>query len=201
MTTRFCDSGARCDVATVYISVTAVNRPPVAVNDSFVLPEASNMISLAVLENDSDPDFNLDASSVSLVTSGGGPLYGVVTVDPVHVGRLVYTVIDGDFTGEDSFMYQVCDTGSPVYCAQSWVNVTIAPVNDDGPIAVDDATSTFEVTPVVIDVLRNDSADSMSVPSGEAGPNALVAVSVSIVEDLRMAALSALFQYVMEMDV
>jgi hypothetical protein len=52
----------------------------------------------------------------------------------------------------------VCHPNDPLLCDTTIVVMTVTPIND-GPVAVDDAAVTNEDTPVVIDVLANDSDD------------------------------------------
>ena len=64
---------------------------------------------------------------------------------------------EADFSGADTFTYEVCDTGIPVACATGTVNVEVTPVND-APRARLDLVATDEDTPIAIDVLANDDA-------------------------------------------
>lgn len=67
---------------------------------------------------------------------------------------------DVDFTGDDSFTIDVCDENSS--CVPININIEVTPVPDP-PIAVDDVVSTTVNTPIIIEVLENDSD-----PDGEA---------------------------------
>jgi len=121
-----CDDGVNpanlCDMATVTITVTPVNDPPVAVDDS-----------------------------------------GTTTYTP-----------NADFNGMDSFVYEVCDNGTPIECATATVNITVTPLND-APLAVDDAETTPEDTPINSDVTPNDSdvdGDNLTVTTTPVAPPA-----------------------------
>jgi len=70
-------------------------------------------------------------------------------------GTFTYTP-DPNFNGTDSFVYEVCDLGLPVYCDQATVTITVNGANDN-PIAVNDVNTTPEDTPVSGNVLTNDS--------------------------------------------
>ncbi len=61
-----------------------------------------------------------------------------------------------DVAGTTTFSVIVCDNGNPTLCDTTVFIWTVTPVNDR-PIAVDDATTTNEDTPVTINVLPNDS--------------------------------------------
>ena len=145
-----CDPNNVCDPATVTIDVTPLNDPPVAVDDIAETDEETPVI-IDVLDNDSDVDGNLDASSITVTSE---PSDGTVTIN--EDGTLTYTP-DPDFNGIDSFEYQVCDTDG--LCDTATVIVTVNQVNDV-PVANDDTYSTSEDTELVVTapgVLDNDS--------------------------------------------
>ena len=146
-----CDTGipALCDTAVVIITVNPVNDPPIANGDVATTNEDIPVV-IDVPSNDTDVDGNLDETSVTVVTP---PTNGTATVDPV-TGEITYTPNTG-FTGNDTVIYSICDTGMPVLCDTAIVVITVSPVND-APVANDDTATTDEDTPVVIDVLSND---------------------------------------------
>ncbi len=139
-----------CDTASVTVTVTAINDAPAATDDTASTTEDGS-VDIDVVDNDSDVDGNLDPTSVSIIA---GPTNGTVTVDPV-TGELTYTP-DPDYNGPDTITYQICDTTTPTaLCDTATVAITVNPANDL-PVANNDATSTPEDTPVVIDVTAND---------------------------------------------
>jgi VCBS repeat-containing protein len=144
---RVCDFAGACDTATVDITVDAVNDPPSAADDSALVNEDAGPVAVDVMANDSDVDSALDPSSVSVT---GGPSNGTASVNPD--GTIDYTP-DPDFSGTDTFTYQVCDVDGD--CASATVTVTVSGVNDP-PVAHDDSDSVDEDTSVTIDVLAND---------------------------------------------
>jgi len=146
-TYRICDLLGVCDTATVTVTVAPVDDPPVAVDDSASVPE-DGIATIDVPNNDSDPDGDLDITSVSIISQ---PPNGKVTVDSA-TGKIDYEPND-DFNGTDSFTYEICDDLDVCDTAEVTVNVTSV---DDPPIANDDSTSTPEDTPVVVDVPSND---------------------------------------------
>jgi hypothetical protein len=81
------------------------NVPPVPVDDTATAPPGVSVL-IPLLANDTDPNANLDPTSVTVVTQ---PAHGTVTIDPV-TGAASYTPTPG-FTGVDTFTYQVCDKG------------------------------------------------------------------------------------------
>jgi hypothetical protein len=81
---------------------------------------AGGVVVIDVLANDSDPDGQLDAASVTVVT---GPNHGTATVDPL-TGRITYRP-DVGYLGDDAFTYRVCDTASPPECTAGEVMVMV----------------------------------------------------------------------------
>jgi len=152
------DSGAVSNTATVTVTVSSVNDPPVAVNDAADTDEEVAVV-INVLSNDSDSDGLLIPSSV-LVTSG--PSNGGTNVNTT-TGAVTYTP-NAQYHGQDIFTYTVEDDSGAVSNAAT-VTVTVSSVNDP-PVAVDDAADTDEEVAVVINVLSNDSdSDGVLIPS------------------------------------
>jgi PKD repeat protein len=143
--------GLFTDTATVTVTITAINDPPIAINDSDTVLEEST-VATNVLNNDSDVDGNIDPTTLSIVT---GPTNGIAIPDPA-TGVITYTP-NLNFDQVDSYDYQICDDGSPLpsACATATVVITVTAVNDP-PIAVDDTANTLEDVAVLIDVLAND---------------------------------------------
>jgi VCBS repeat-containing protein len=149
------DGNGGTDTATVTVAVAAVNDPPVAQDDSDSTDENTPVV-INVLPNDSDPDGeNLIVQSVTQSNNGS----------VVNNGTDVTYTPDSGFSGIDVFTYTISDSNGET--ATATVTVAIAAVNDP-PVAQDDSDSTDENTPVVIDVLPNDSdpdGDSLIVES------------------------------------
>ena len=140
------------NVATVNITVTAVNDPPVAINDSYTINEDTTLTTIAatgVLANDIDVDStNLTASVVT------NPSHGALTLN--SDGSFTYVPV-ANYNGTDSFTYQASD--SQTNSATANVTITINPVND-APIANNDVYTTAEDTTLTVNaangVLAND---------------------------------------------
>ncbi len=147
--------------------VWAVTNPgPVATNDSVTTPEET-LVNIPVLANDSDPDS--DPLTVTTASAGSGTV--VIRPD----GTLDYTP-NPDFTGTDTISYTISDGNGGTSTAT--VAVTVSPVNDN-PVAVPDATTTPEDTPVIIPVLANDSdvdGDPLTVASATS-PDGTIAIN------------------------
>ncbi|MHC4439519.1 MAG: cadherin-like domain-containing protein [Planctomycetota bacterium] len=126
----------------IVIIVSNANKPPMAKAVSVTTNEDTPVsITLAGSDRDDDP-----------------LTYSIIT-EPGH-GRLTGTVPNlsyrpqRDFTGQDSFTFEVND--GKVDSPAATVSITITPGNDP-PIANDDNASAQEDVPVVtIDVLKND---------------------------------------------
>ena len=153
------DSFGAPDSATVTLTVNAVNDAPIAVDDNVVSAE-DTLINLNVLANDSDPE-NDPLTVVVAVADNGS-----VTIEADNT--LNYTP-DANFFGNDEIRYQISD-GNQGF-ASAVVNLTIENIND-APTVVDDLISTAQGTPVIIDVLANDSdvdGDTLEVITATAG--------------------------------
>ena len=143
--------GKLSNLATVTITVSAVNDAPIAVDDSYSTNEdvVLTIAGPGVLGNDSDVD--MDPLSAMLVS---GPTNGVLVLNTD--GSFTYTP-NADFNGKDSFSYKANDGSLDSNIAK--VTITVNAVND-APIAVDDSYSTNEDVVLTIagpGVLGNDS--------------------------------------------
>ncbi len=156
---QVCDSTALCDTATVSVTVTAAPRPPVANADSATVAEDGSTV-IDVLANDTDPDGDIDPTTVSV---SSGPTHGTVSVNPTS-GAVTYTP-DPNYNGPDSITYQVCD--ATALCATATVSVTVTAVADP-PVASADSATVSENGSVGIDVLANDSD-----PDGDLDPTSV----------------------------
>ncbi len=161
-----CDNGMpqACDTAMVVIGFggAPINLPPVA-GDNFDETTPSTPITIDVLSNDSDP--NGDPITVSMITD---PVTGTATLNPD--GTITYTPDDG-FTGNDFFVYVVCDNGTPVLCDTAFVSISVEDPNDFE--AVDDQVATGIDMPIDIPVTNND-----ELPTG----TPLDSITISIVD-------------------
>jgi VCBS repeat-containing protein len=158
-TYRASDGTAASNLATVRITVNAVNDAPAAANNAYGATEDTPLKVAApgVLGNDSDPDDDtLSAVAVS------GPAHGTLTLN--EDGSFTYTPA-ANYNGPDSFTYRASDgtaTSNP-----ATVTITVDAVND-APAAADDAYSTAEDTPLKVaapGVLGNDSDPDGTAPT------------------------------------
>ena len=162
---------AAAPTGTVNVTVTAGNDAPVAVSDAATTAEDTS-VGIAVLANDTD----LDGDILS-VTGVGAATHGSTAVNAD--GTIAYTPAPS-FNGSDAFVYTVGDGqgGS----ATAAVSVTVAPVND-APVAVNDAATTAEETPVSIEVLANDTdVDGDTLTLASVGTPVVTTVSGTIAD-------------------
>jgi hypothetical protein len=159
-TYTICDNGnpKACDDANVTISVTSTptvnNDPPVALNDAFTTL-INTPVTNTVLNNDSDPDNNLNSTNgVTLVSGGTAVTNGTLVLN--SNGTFTFTPTNG-FTGTVEFTYQVADLGTPILYDQAKVTIEVLedPTNNE-TFATDDAYMGTEDTPVSGNLLDND---------------------------------------------
>ncbi|RMH20893.1 MAG: tandem-95 repeat protein [Acidobacteria bacterium] len=148
-----CDDGTpvHCASATVAITITPINDPPAAADDAATTDE-DVAVAIDVLANDADADGTLVPSSVAVLSA---PSIGSTSVD-VATGVVTYAP-DADQNGSDSFVYEVCDDGSPLpsQCGTATVTVTINPVNDP-PVADPQSLATRADAPLTITLTGSD---------------------------------------------
>jgi gliding motility-associated-like protein len=119
------------------ISITDVNEILQANDDSSQVNEDDILNGENLLTNDYKvPGTNLTINTNPVVYVTNGSL--VIHND----GTYTYTP-NLDFSGIDSFIYSVCDDGTPQQCDEATVNITIVSVND-GPLAMNDEAEVNE---------------------------------------------------------
>lgn len=136
------DGQSLSNVATV--TVTVVNRPPVAVNDT-ASTNQGKAVAIGVLANDTDPDG--DPLSVTNLTV---PANGTATVAN---GIVTYTPKSA-FVGTDTFTYQASDGSAASNVAT--VTIQVNATTNTPPVAANDTASTNKNSAVSIPVLAND---------------------------------------------
>src|SRR5882724_8272968 len=154
------DGTVDSNVATVAVTVTPVNDPPVAVNDDPVTTAEDTAVIVTVLGNDTDVDGD------ALTVSSASALHGTVVIN--DNGTLTYTPA-ANYNGPDTISYTAND--GTVDSNVATVAVTVTPVND-APVAVnDDPVTTAEDTAVIVTVLGNDTdvdGDALTVSHASA---------------------------------
>ncbi len=149
--------GALSNIVSVNIEVTPVNDPPIANNDAATTAEEMSL-GIDVLANDTDVDNSMNTAHLIVASTAAN---GEVAIEAN--GTISYTPAK-DFTGQDSFTYQVEDAAGAKSNVAT-VTITVLPVNDR-PVAVNDVAITNENTAVDIDILKNDfDIDNSILPS------------------------------------
>jgi len=142
--------GATSEPATVNIAVEIPDLPPLAVEDSASVVIGQSVV-LEILANDSDPNNDIDASSVDVTWY---PMSGGTVV--LSDGSLQYSH-DGGPAVSDSLSYKVSDsTGLESNVVD--VNIEIEPAMQ--PTAVVDTARVARGGSVLISVLDNDTANT-----------------------------------------
>jgi hypothetical protein len=148
-TYRVADStGAFGEAATVTLNISGSNDAPVAIDDAITTNEDTG-VTLNVLTNDSDIDSELDATSISIITSAQ---HGAINIDAV-TGDILY-IPNEHFNGSDHFGYVVKDSFDAT-SNEATVKITVISVND-APVANDDIVVLQEDILHLINVLGND---------------------------------------------
>jgi len=155
-----CDDGEPgpiCSVAKVNINVfpegqTAINTAPIT-NDDDLVTYVNIPIGSVVLSNDHDIE-NDSLWTVVLQQPDNG--FVIMTPD----GAYNY-LPNNDFEGDDSFVYRVCDDGSPMECNTGTVFIKVLPPVRGGitsykPFAADDFAACIEDSIVLGNVILND---------------------------------------------
>ncbi|WP_425398641.1 Ig-like domain-containing protein [Aeoliella sp.] len=132
------------NVATVTLDVQE-NTLPIAVDD-FATVLNTEQVEIDLLENDSDPNLNLDFDSVRLITS---PPVGQFVEE---YGYLTY-IPEPEFSGDVFFEYVVKDA---LGTESNIAVVTITVLSNSPPIATDDTIVVILEEQTFIDVLAND---------------------------------------------
>ncbi len=141
------------------ITVTPVNDPPVAVNDSYTMAEDGTAITLTPLTGDSDPDggtLSITSINGTLLTPGTAQVIAVTngTVNVSAAGVITFTPAP-DYSGSVSFPYTISDGQGGTATANQIITVT--PVNDP-PVAVNDSyTMAEDGTAITLTPLTGDS--------------------------------------------
>lgn len=169
-----CNEQNLCDTAIVSVTVgsdTPTNLPPIAVNDS-ITTSNNTVLDFNVLMNDSDPNEG-DSLAAQLLTQ---PTNGTASLG--EDGELMYTP-NPDFSGIESFVYEVCDNGEPVLCAVGTVVIIVESnaIDTTFLMAQTDVEQTPFETPLDILVLQNDQGDGLTINSTSPPENGTVTLS------------------------
>ena len=142
---QVCDRDNDCGTATVTVNVKEHNYVPIAVDD-YASTTVNKEVVVNVLSN--DRDLNDGVKDVSIYVE---PVNGAVKVN--NNNTITY-VPNTDFIGNDSLTYYVTDNDGDYGLAK--VYITVSDNTNHIPVAVDDSRGTSKNTPVVVNVLIND---------------------------------------------
>ncbi len=157
--------------ATVSVTITPVEDPPVAAPDSITIGQSGPAVAVPVLANDSDPDG--DARTITAKTDGA---HGTVVITGSGTG-LTYQPVAG-YLGADTFTYTISDGHGGT--AIGTVSVTVA-VNH-APNAANDAGLTVPESagPTTLAVKTNDTdadGDTMTITGKTNGAHGTVTIT------------------------
>jgi len=172
---RICDTNNECDIATVFLTITTGNVPPETEPD-YINTDEDTPVNISPLANDSDPNNNIDASSLKIISDA---THGTTLVDNL-TGSISYTP-ELNYNGSDIIVYEVCDTGEPPLCSGDTIFITISPVNDS-PVAGIVEAETYDNSSVDIDVLSyctDPENDPLTISVSEHSPELNGTVSVN----------------------
>ena len=146
------DGSADSNVATVSITVNAVNDLPVAADNSYDTNEDGtlNVAASGVLGNDTDAE---GSSLTAILVSTTG--HGALTLNAN--GSFTYTPV-ANYNGPDSFTYKANDGSSDSNVAT--VSITVNAINDQ-PIANAQSVTTPEDTALIISLTGSDVEGSL----------------------------------------
>lgn len=162
-----CDEGGECVSCTINFTVRPVNDRPECVAGPMVPAIVENgnaVIDFTRYVTDIDEKNNcgsgIDVGTITPMSDCGG------TFDPLGGGVFRFTPPPG-FCGPCLITFTVSDSGSPPLSVLQPCPIPIQVLgNNDPPVAVDDMATTDEDTPVVIDVIGNDSDPDDGGPEG-----------------------------------
>lgn len=144
-TFEVCDAFNACSVGTLSITIFTTNTAPIASE---------------VLEEIQEDQMISDNLSAYVIDNEGGVLTFEVTNPPLHGilnlqanGNFIYTP-NANYFGQDSFSFQVCDTGN--MCDEGQVDIVIESVNDS-PSVFNESMTLNEDNQISGEVSMNDS--------------------------------------------
>ncbi|MBE0641508.1 MAG: tandem-95 repeat protein, partial [Bacteroidales bacterium] len=158
--TQVCDGGipnSECVLDTVFITVLPVNDPPVANEDSTTTAEDTPFSGWAVEGDDYDIDGTVVPTTIDLDPLTGGQqtsftdTYGNLWS---LVGSTISFTPATDWNGVTTINYTINDDGG-LTSNDTFLTVTVTPVNDD-PVVRNDRDTTYQDVPVVVNIFDND---------------------------------------------
>ena len=122
---RICDDLGFCDSAMVQLLIAPINDMP-QINPDFDTTFQNILTVIDPLKNDYDTLDQIDLDRSSLTVSASSAMAGSIYLDTI-LAMLIYQPPQ-DFTGVDTFNYQICDQGpGDIICGKAQVLVTVLP--------------------------------------------------------------------------
>lgn len=113
---------AKCDTAWVYINVLPSNAPnSTQAADDYVQTSYNTPVSGNVKMNDTDPEGNMQTVTVKTETVAGK---GTLTLNAD--GTFTFVPVS-TFSGPVDFIYETCDNGNPIACANATIHILVEP--------------------------------------------------------------------------
>ncbi len=120
-----------------------VNLPPTAISrETSINPNSNALFTNTQLGNDA----NNDSLTITIITE---PANGSVVIQ----NDSVFYFPDENFSGTDTIVFQVCDTGNPPLCSQGTIIVSVGNLR---PSAIDDTVETNISETITFNVINND---------------------------------------------
>jgi large repetitive protein len=180
-TFRVNDGAANSNIATVTITITPVNDPPIIGGGSTLnlsTPEDTPLpFCVTVQELDGDGivigeivKLSDDNSTLDFDSGIGSQFCFLFTPEE-------------EFNGESSWEVEICDNADPQLCSKVTVVIDVTPVND-APVAVNDAATTDEDVAVTFNILTNDyDVDTTKDPDNKINPATVDLIPGTTAED------------------
>lgn len=162
-----------CTSTPATVNVVTQDCYPVANVDTVTMTHNTS-VNITVISNDTDPQNNLNASSITITSN---PTNGVTTVG---VGGIISYTPATNYFGSDTFIYQICDNTTPTpFCDTALVVINVVFVNT-APVVSDSTVTTSEDTPITVCLQINDPdvLQNFTVTSCGASSNGLVGTSI-----------------------
>lgn len=133
---NICDDDNQCVTGKVYVTVTdGTNQAPLALDDELLIPFNETM-SFNVLQNDNDPDGNLDVSTFTVLSTP--PAFQMTVTTTSNPGEIVCTPAQNFIGHVNEFEYQICDTENQ--CTTAKVLATV-----DAPTATTSPNDRYDI--------------------------------------------------------
>ncbi len=146
-TYQICENLNPTNCATATVTITVLPNTIEAIDDSGTT-EQNTPVTTPVTGNDTTTGTRLDPGALTIVTP---PAHGSTVVNTD--GSVTYTP-NPNFSGTDTYVYQICDVSKPTAsCDTATVTIIVTPNRIE---AIDDSATTPIGTPVTLDVIGND---------------------------------------------